>query len=207
LDSQYGYILKGQPKIAGPFFLIALIASMLLLGLSNLYLGVLEVKRGNTCMYTYMPSDPCFSPDFCVALPSNFSCAPYYHPYFVCSTGELAKAFFGLIGAVCMTLVGLALVEQTFHVLILKRQLFGERLARTAFLVGLGFGVVNVGFSIFGTIVPTTVDIGDCRSKLSWQDTCGLCVSVNSTSSKDGYLRAWWDSDVTSKWLTLAALA
>lgn len=192
-----------------PALLIGLAIAMGLLGAPSLYLAYLEFRKGNTCMYTYMPNDQCLSPDLCdmLSLPSNFSCAAWPpSPSYVCSAGEVTKGFFGMIGAICMTLVFLVLVEQTFHVLVLKRKpAAGSRLVRITFLMGMAFGVVSLGIGYFGTSTPTAVHIGDCRNHISWQGDCGPCVSMLSPTSKNGYLDAW-TATVKSDWLTIVAL-
>src|SRR5438045_4080974 len=69
-------------------------------------------------------------------LPSNFSCTSYFHTYYMCSMGELMKGEFGMAGTIAVSLIALALAEQTILIMLKKRPpMASMKLVKTAFLM------------------------------------------------------------------------
>lgn len=188
-------------------FMVGLTAGAALLGGPNVYLGWVEYNQGKACMYSYEPSAGCLSPDLCLGvLMNNYSCASYLHTYEVCSSDETSKSLYGMLGAISVCLLTVALTLKTILAMFNRQTpIHRWKLAIWFLWVSVVLGIPSVILSYKLSSTPVSLQIGDCRNAMVWE-SCGDCVSMLSPTSTNGYLSAW-ASNLPNNWLPLAALS
>lgn len=162
--------------------------AVVLLGVPNEFLAHKPSRNARTCLYTYTPRAPC---------PPKLE--------FVCSFGESAKGIIGMIGARFVCFEAVALLVFTFQILT-RRHKPRDNLVKVTFLIGLIFGLGSMSIGIYGTWKPTQVSILDCQIwGVGAGSSCIGCGLMQSPSSKNGYLEAWW-SNAKNNWLSIIAM-
>jgi hypothetical protein len=198
-------------RLWGSLIGIGAICSLGFVAVPSLYLASKEYHSRFDCMYLYTPSDPCVLPtnhtDICGLFSTIPNCTTSIQTYSECPEGENLKGIFGLISSALASLIFLI---ELLTVISLpfpnnaKQDTFANAVS-SAFVISLLVGAVSVGLSLWSTASVHGILVADCRNASTTADVACTCITVNSTSSHNGYWHEWRVA-VSSNWLAVAGL-